>query len=146
MHSTKSNRTGCPPQSASSVLVSKGCCNLSEAGRRMGHSIAFAWLRPHGNKVRAVGADVSGHICDRRSDSTSLIVPDSTDQLLFPLGNADAQFANQTWCFGSSCNVSRLFIAVGRIQGAEGRLNTANPIFLSLLMLAASPVKPLMEL
>lgn len=82
----------------------------------------------------------------RRSDSPSLIVPDSTDQLLFPLGNADAQFANQTWCFGSSCNVSRLFIAVGRIQGAEGRLNTANPIFLSLLMLAASPVKPLMEL
>lgn len=62
MHSTKSNRTGCPPQSASSVLVSKGCCNLSEAGRRMGHSIAFAWLRPYGNKVRAVGADVSGHV------------------------------------------------------------------------------------
>lgn len=37
-------------------------------------------------------------------------------------------------------------IAVGRIQGAEGRSNRANPIFLSLLMLTASPAKPLMEL
>lgn len=28
----------------------------------MGHSTAFTWLRPHGIKVRAVGADVSGHM------------------------------------------------------------------------------------
>lgn len=37
-------------------------------------------------------------------------------------------------------------IAGGRIRGAQGRSNPANPIFLSLLMLTASPAKPLMEL
>lgn len=47
-------------------------------------------------------------------------------------------------CLPVTCPV--FVIAVGRIHGAEGRSNTANPIFLSLLMLTASPAKPLMEL
>lgn len=47
-------------------------------------------------------------------------------------------------CLPIMCPV--FVIAVGRIQGAQGRSNTANPIFLSLLMLTASSAKPLMEL
>lgn len=82
----------------------------------------------------------------RRSDSTFLIVPDSTAQPFFPLGNVDAQFANQTQILGPPVTCPVFVIAAGRIQGAEGRSNTANLIFLSLLMLAASLAKPLMEL
>lgn len=73
-------------------------------------------------------------------------MPDSTAQPFFPLGNVDAQFANQTQILGPPVTCPVFVIAAGRIQGAEGRSNTANLIFLSLLMLAASLAKPLMEL
>lgn len=53
-----------------------------------------------------------------------------------------AYFVSSLWLFCAFPMCPVFVIATGRIQWTEGRSNTANPIFLNLLMQTASLAKP----
>lgn len=118
------------------------------------HCLQMAQVTGKG-KVRAVGADVSVHVAGRKMFWCLLLhltIAQLSPHLHEPWRmlihilqiSLFCDFPMTILCLPVKCPV--FVIAVGRIQRAEGRSNTANPIFLSLLMLIASPVKPLMEL
>lgn len=161
IHLVKSKGTNSPSQDAGWFL--RG----APASRQ--RQIPKQWL-PEGRRDTTLSLHGSSHgerqgkscgcrcvcACGRRKNgSVSFIAPDYSTTLLFPQEpwrmlihivqiSLFCVFPMTTFCLPITCPV--FVIAVGRIQGAKGRSNTANPIFLSLLMLTASPAKPLMEL